>query len=244
MYPYRLGQSLSEYSLVLTLVGLAVIPALFTLSNSINWQLGNFSGSLHVKKPNNAAPALKSSASQSSSPHSVPSKTSMTTKIQSVPPMEERIQVSGSNGSSEVLMRGTHILQYAEKLKSTDPELSNLIIKLGQKGMTMAQSLSNGNKKATEQDWNDFTDLWTDVYESSNYKKLSTADQAYVLALTNQSANLAAQFVGFGFAFPDNGLTESSDYTLPVLNTDPANQVAQNSNQTVKCGQNGKCDPE
>jgi Flp pilus assembly pilin Flp len=240
------GQSLTEYGLAIALIALVAIPALTGLGGEIG---------TNIQKMLSSAPQSKSPASINSgttaNSASLPSAAngappSSNANINTLSPTfsaEEVVQVSGANGSSQILANSRQFLKAAAQFQSIDPAYSNLLIQTGYKGLSLAQSMGNGDKDATGTLRGEFDELWSAVYYDPEYKNLSPTDQSYLYELSNQSSQLAADLMGIWYAGGDGSL---ADYWYPPksawdLLAENANQVNENSNQTIECGKNGKC---
>lgn len=151
------------------------------------------------------------------------------------------IQVSGVNGDATIVAANANALvTLSGRYTKSDPEVSNDLIKLGQLGQKMAQQLDKRDWQTTNSFWEQFTDLYgTMVQDNGVYSRLSTADQALVRAISNQSVQLTSDFTfisysGYsGFDDYDGGSSAYRDFVV--------GQVTGNSGQTIQCGKNLKC---
>lgn len=157
--------------------------------------------------------------------------------------VSQPISTMGANGNSATVQaNAAQMLAIAAKYSQTAPELSNSIIKLGQLGQQMGHAIDNNDAKTAGQVWDAFATLYREILvEPGVYQKLKPEDQKQIQALTNQSAQLTADFTKIGYA----GYTGLDDYRdVPAesnATSKLATQVQGNSNQTVQCGQNLSC---
>jgi len=240
------GQSLTEYGLMLSAVALLSIPALMGMGGTLNTSFQDMLGHKTTPTPVIPPPVSTLPTSSSSTMPSVPAVVPSSASAPTVSALNssgtvaaDSIQVSGANGSAQVLGNSAQLLQLASAIKTSSPSLSNALIKLGQEGQSIAQDLSNGNSSAANDKWGVFINLLGNVANDAAFKKLSASDQQYVKELSNQSAQLTAKYIGFTYS--GSGLLDA--FAGSVINVDVPTQVAANSAVTVQCGTNGQCSP-
>jgi hypothetical protein len=144
----------------------------------------------------------------------------------------EIVLTAGSLGDEKVLYsNSTKLVEYAEKLQETEPELFNRIVKLGLVGKQMGQLMTKFqtnpdglNDMNLQNSSVDYDYAWADVHKSPEYARLSQEDQAYVWQLANGSVGLADQVIAAKGA---------------IINADKT--VDQNSDEIIVCGINEKC---
>jgi hypothetical protein len=237
------GQSLTEYGLIMALVALLCLPVLVLLKDSIG---GGVTHMLPSSKPNNPTTTniLPSGSLPNASPNTnvVNTEVVVSNVVASQDSVDSKpVSTAGSNGDSSIVQaNASKLLTIAAKYTQTTPKLSNALVQLGQLGQQMGQAIASNDKLAASQIWSNFTDLYTDILLLPGvYGKLNPEDQTLVKTLNNQSSQLTANFTGTAYTghpgLDDyNGVPASSD-------TKAAEQVQSNSDQTVQCGQNMKC---
>jgi hypothetical protein len=159
------------------------------------------------------------------------------------------VQTVGSLGSGELVLAYMQRLeQMAAPYAQSDPATYNALIALGLKGKEMADAVEACNdncksggtnptqRKEVENLVYQFMDVWqTQVHDSNLYQSLSSGDQTLLQAITVQSAGLAAANSSLSYTPAD----------LPTVSAmtpiDSSLIIQDNSDTTIRCGQNGKC---
>ncbi|WP_373533353.1 hypothetical protein [Vampirovibrio sp.] len=235
------GNTTAEYGIVLgLLIGLGIY-GLNVLGPAINGNLKEVAatqGTLSILSPLGSGSPGKSSAPKASSqpPEEASSHpagnggsggaSNPTLNIATPDATQVTPQVSGSNGSYVQAM--THnagqLLNIAEKYKDKDPEVYEMIIKLGQQGQAVANAMNTSAGSASMQDEvisdsnsdmfvgmfsamsasasidfnqqsNDYRNFWgLTVKNSKDFQSMSPADQAIVRNLVESSNQAMESF--------------------------------------------------
>jgi hypothetical protein len=199
------GQNLTEYSIGIALIAVVASFGLVSLGNSINHGFNSILGEKSDRKLATLSYKQQPQAgAQQTASNSSPAADTSGTVLKNMATQSsqgDRIQVSGSNGDSSKIYANTNqLLELAEKYENISPEVSNFILRLAEKGFTLASQLDNtlnatmlsisarrSELVATDQE---FKDMSAELLNTPEFKQLSEADQKLIssLCLSSQKA--------------------------------------------------------
>lgn len=237
------GNTLAEYSLIIALVAICSIAGLsrlgFSVANVFSHMLDKDTKPLVVANQLTADSVNAEADSASTMINRQTEVLPFNTEASDV-----LIQTVGVNGDiDQVNHNSAQLLALAKQYEDSDPQISNALIILGQKGQSIAQAMQQGQKQGVTDAMADFLGYYSGVVVRSSdvFAQLSAQDQSLVRALSNQNIQLSSERVGHTIYGSSSQQLDS--YTPGATSTAAAaNQVNGNSTQIKQCGQNLKCD--
>lgn len=231
MLQHKRGQTLSEYGLIMGLALLVGLAGLFNLSGAVQNGFANIlTSQAHPTTtiPGNAGQTAVTAHALNAQPNTqmpVVQGPQITTAGSSV-------QVSGANGG-KVYANSQKLFEVAAAYQTSNPAIYNLLIQLGNSGLTLGGTLSEieaGKTTSIESnfnlDYHDYSSLAAKLKTSKAFESLSPADQALVLSLTQNTTKMTIDAL--------NGL--GGEPATPASTV-----VKQNSTTTKGCGEKGHC---
>ncbi len=229
MFQHKCGQTISEYGLIMGLALLVGLAALFNLSATVQ------NGFANMLRGHSASSPIPGNAGQMAATPAVNAQASMEMPIvqgSQITTTGSSVQVSGANGG-KIYANSQKLFEIAAAYQANNPTLYNLLIQLGNSGLTLGGKLGDieaGKTTVLESnfslDYDDYSSLAAKLKTSKAFKLLSPADQALVLSLTQNTTKMTIDAL--------NGL--GGEPATPASTV-----VKQNSTTTKGCGEKGHC---
>lgn len=231
MFQHRRGQTLSEYGLIMGLALLVGLAALGNLSGSVQNGFANMlTSQAHPTTtiPGNAGQTMVTAPTVNAQPN-------MEAPVVQGPQVTtagSSVQVSGANGG-KIYANSQKLFEIAAAYQTSNPAVYNLLIQLGNSGLTLGGTLGEieaGKITSIESDFNldyhDYSSLAAHLKMSEAFKSLSAADQALVLSLTQNTTRTTIEYLNSIGGEPAT----------------PASTVVKQDSTTIKgCGEKGHC---
>lgn len=236
MLQHKQGQTISEYGLIMGLGLLIGIAGLLNLSVTLQNGFSNM-----LTSPASSNPSPGNAGQMAAAPTSKVQANTEIPVVQGpqITTTSSSVQVSGANGG-KIYADSQKLLEIAAAYQTNNPTLSNLLIQLGNSGLTLGGTLSDieiGKLTPLEisVDYGNYDSLGVKVKQSEEYKNLSPAEQVLVANLVDNTLETAMQSV-------KSATYQYGEPPIQGAATIPASTVVKQNSTTIKgCGENGHC---